>query len=98
MKDPNPSNSKQLRNPAANLDMKTYRAPGAEIGSKEENKNSFGRVMRPATPDDVNNLNVKQYDTFTPGCPRPFVSVYRFGDSSEGGFKMKVPPVVKGRR
>lgn len=75
--------------------MNTSRDPGINAGHSVHGRSE---PVRPPMVADVASMNVREFDTFTPGCPRPFVSVHRFGPDNQSGFPNKrVPPVVTGR-
>ena len=74
--------------------MSTNRAPGKPVSPSVV---GAAQPVRPPMVSDVATENVKHFDTFCPGHPRPFVSVHRFGSDGQSGFSKKVPPVVTGR-
>ena len=73
--------------------METSRDPGIAAGHSVHGRSE---PVRPPMVADVSTMNVKEFDRFCPGEPRPFVSVHKFG-GGKGGFSHSVPPVVKGR-
>ena len=81
-----------VKHPRTKLVLPTKRSPG----SGNPDGQSFGQAIRPPSMEDVNTMNVPEYDRFTQGTPRPFVSVHKFDSHNVFGGK-RVPKPVTGR-
>ena len=81
-----------VKHPRTKLVLPTKRAQGTEIPRGR----SYGEAVRQPSMEDVNTLNVPEYDRFTQGTPRPFVSVHMFDSHNVFGGK-RVPKPVTGR-
>ena len=82
-----------VKHPRTKLVLPTKRASGSETPKGR----SIGEPTRQSSIEDVNTMNVPEYDRFSQGTPRPFVSVHKFDGHNVFGNR-KVPKPITGRK
>jgi len=80
-----------VKHPRTKLVLPTKRATGREAPKGR----SYGEVVRQPSMEDVNTLNVPEYDRFHAGTPRPFVAVHKFDSHNVFGNHQVPNPVTK---